>query len=347
MNDELTKDEIVTVSSGNIKSYEEIASAQLPDGRSTVTLNAVVCISKLVSYAKSKGASTEFAGATFAMNMKMYELNKRNESIAFEHLLKQIKMLLPDAFDRYLEIKEPRVNKYDESNYDLEFIVKVKCNGTMEIINNLIRSTLSSLVLSKKEVESYKKTGIEVFPLIYSSVANASSSTSVEDFENYHPEDPCYGRPDRGGRKAAFVDYSYTKVLYFRNPFVLYAIMDEIAREISNFVITDNTGQKSTPTTGIFAKSRNNRLREGQTLVRIEREYHDSPVNYHIPIRGYADMVRIIAKIPKDDIKNTVGLVSIVKTFKHNNTRTTNIAYNENNRNNRPEEQRKGCRHHE
>lgn len=47
----------------------------MPDGRFFVTLQATVSVSKLISYAKSKGAETEFAGNVFAMNMKLQELN--------------------------------------------------------------------------------------------------------------------------------------------------------------------------------------------------------------------------------------------------------------------------------
>ena len=73
------KDEIVTISNGNIKSYKEIANEDLPNGNIFVSLQVTVSINKLVSYAQSKGVETEFAGATFAMNLKMEELNKRNE----------------------------------------------------------------------------------------------------------------------------------------------------------------------------------------------------------------------------------------------------------------------------
>lgn len=66
----------MTISSGNIKSYEEIESLST-DNKTIVTLQATVSISKLVSYAKSKGASAEFAGSTFGMNMKMKELNRK------------------------------------------------------------------------------------------------------------------------------------------------------------------------------------------------------------------------------------------------------------------------------
>lgn len=78
LNDDLVKDEIVTISNGNIKSYEVLSDVKCEDGQDMVTVKATVCISKLVSYAKSKGASTEFAGATFAQSMKIKELNLKS-----------------------------------------------------------------------------------------------------------------------------------------------------------------------------------------------------------------------------------------------------------------------------
>lgn len=107
LNDALVKDEIVTISTGNIKSYKKIASARLPNGKTTVTLDAVVCISKLTNYAQSKGASTEFAGASFGMNMKIKELNKKNELKALNNLIEQIRLMLPTAFDMKLYVDDP------------------------------------------------------------------------------------------------------------------------------------------------------------------------------------------------------------------------------------------------
>ncbi len=109
LNDTLVKDEIVTISNGNIKEYTEIASEQMPDGKMYVTLQATVSISKLIIYAQSKGAETEFAGATFGMNMRMKELNKQNEKKALDNLLIQIKQLAPYAFTWELNINEPRI----------------------------------------------------------------------------------------------------------------------------------------------------------------------------------------------------------------------------------------------
>ena len=170
LNDEMVKDEIVTISNGNIKSYQEVASALLPNGRTTVTLNAIVSISKLTSYAQSKGATTEFAGATFAMNVKMMELNKKNEMKALDNLITQIKALLPVALERELVLYEPELYSgkslvayfYDNKhlNPDNYFIfklgIKYKSNENTESLGNLIYSTLKSLEPSEEEYEYFK-----------------------------------------------------------------------------------------------------------------------------------------------------------------------------------------------
>lgn len=188
LNDEMVKDEIVTISNGSIKSYQEVASALLPNGRTTVTLNAIVSISKLTSYAQSKGATTEFAGATFAMNVKMRELNKKNEMKALDNLIAQIKALLPVAFDRELVLSEPELcekfpldrpmltelienNKSASLNYyflrknrqvnpDNYYLMTLRIkhneNENTEALRNLISSTLKALEPTEEEYNYFK-----------------------------------------------------------------------------------------------------------------------------------------------------------------------------------------------
>ena len=169
LNDEMVKDEIVTISNGNIKSYQEVASALLPNGRITVTLNAIVSISKLTSYAQSKGATTEFAGATFAMNVKMMELNKQNEMKALDNLILQIKEILPTAFDLELIVGEPQLysnrNPFsdyrgEDINFDNYYTLPIniifKYNENLTTLWNLISSTLKSVEPSKQECDFFK-----------------------------------------------------------------------------------------------------------------------------------------------------------------------------------------------
>ena len=118
LNDELVKDEIVTIANGNIKSYEEISATAMPDGSQFVTLKATVSVSKLISYAQSKGAETEFAGASFGMSMKMKEMNKENEMKVLRNLNIQVEKMLPSAFDVELIISDPAVtDKFDFLSY--------------------------------------------------------------------------------------------------------------------------------------------------------------------------------------------------------------------------------------
>ena len=201
VNDELTKDEIVTISSGNIKSYEEIESLST-DNKTIVTLQATVSISKLVNYAKSKGASAEFAGSTFGMNMKMKELNRKNELAALDNLLVQVKAFLPGLFKRNMVLEEPklpdddfeRLNTLDygaerfyryakgdatvvkrkqetvrsqlaqwlkSNSYLVTMKITYTANDNTQQLLEYILKTLNAISLSSEDLEEYQKVGLK------------------------------------------------------------------------------------------------------------------------------------------------------------------------------------------
>lgn len=150
LNDNLVKDEIVTISNGNIKSYEVLSDVKCEDGQDMVTVKATVCISKLVSYAKSKGASAEFAGATFAQSMKIKELYKQNEAKALENLLTQVKFMLPSCYDLGLsDIGEPEESRNSPNCYELAMYVDFKPNANTKVLCDLFLNTLKSLSLEE------------------------------------------------------------------------------------------------------------------------------------------------------------------------------------------------------
>ena len=150
LNDDLVKDEIVTISNGNIKSYEVLSDVKCEDGQDMVTVKATVCISKLVSYAKSKGASAEFAGATFAQSMKIKELYKQNEAKALENLLTQVKFMLPSCYDLGLsDIGEPEESRNSPNCYELAMNVDFKPNANTKVLCDLFLNTLKSLSLEE------------------------------------------------------------------------------------------------------------------------------------------------------------------------------------------------------
>jgi hypothetical protein len=58
-NDQVVADQMSSVSSGNIKSYEVLNESQSPDGSWGATLKTIVLVDKLSSFVKAKGFSIE------------------------------------------------------------------------------------------------------------------------------------------------------------------------------------------------------------------------------------------------------------------------------------------------
>ena len=143
LNDELVKDEIVTVSSGNIKKYS-ILSENEENGKWNVTVQTTISIGGLVKYVQSKGAEAELAGATFAMNVRMKELNRKNQETALRNLETQLKELFSKSFDYEVEVGEPREGNGHHPYY-VPIVVTVKANKNAEACYQLYHKTLSAL----------------------------------------------------------------------------------------------------------------------------------------------------------------------------------------------------------
>ena len=157
LNDELIKDEVITLSYGNVKSFKELSSEMLPDGNVFTTLQATVCIPQLISYAKSKGAEVEFAGASFAMNLKMEELNKINEEKTIANMLNAMEKLYMTGLEYTIDIVSPKANGEMTAEID------VVANENAIKANELFYSTLERITLSKEKIKEYKELGKEVY----------------------------------------------------------------------------------------------------------------------------------------------------------------------------------------
>lgn len=147
LNDNLVKDDIITVSSGNVKSFRYISEIQ-KDGKWYVTLQAIVSIGKLTSYVQQKGGETELAGATFAMDIKMKKLYKQNEEVALKHLMEELKVIVPQMFDYSIEASSPRAS---DNEYCSDLKVTIRTNNNYTAARNLIWNTLGALCLKGEE----------------------------------------------------------------------------------------------------------------------------------------------------------------------------------------------------
>lgn len=106
INDEIVKDEIATVSSGNIRSYK-ILNESINGNTCRVTLEAIVSLGKLASFVQSKGGSAELAGAQFAMNVKIEKAKLENMMMAIEHLKLEVAEMFKNCYDYTIKVSEP------------------------------------------------------------------------------------------------------------------------------------------------------------------------------------------------------------------------------------------------
>ncbi|MDE6340057.1 MAG: hypothetical protein K2K97_09790, partial [Muribaculaceae bacterium] len=119
LNDDIVKDEIVTISNGSIKEYNIVSQYKKENGTGySVTANATVSLPHLITFAKNHGSECEFAGKTFAMEMKLFEIQKQNELKALYNLTDQIIQLSRSAMTHSLTVGEPRKPRVDDLNYN-------------------------------------------------------------------------------------------------------------------------------------------------------------------------------------------------------------------------------------
>ena len=164
VNDELTKDEIVSVTSGNIENYSLISSDKDSDGKTSVSVKATVSIGKLLQFAQSKGATTELAGAAFAMNMKMKKLNKKNESEAIIQMYnKLLKICDLNLFDFTITTSDPHLVNGFTDFYSIPVTIGITPNKNYDNLRDEFFHTIRALSLTETEAEEYKKANISTF----------------------------------------------------------------------------------------------------------------------------------------------------------------------------------------
>lgn len=190
LNDELVKDEIVTVSSGNVKSYKELGCVMTDDSTGyIVSLEAVVSVKQLTKYAESKGASCEFAGAVFGQSVKLLELNRKNTKVALDHLMTQLEAVAPFIFDYSITTGQPYL-KGDLVN--LDFYVEVNYNPNLYTFYSILTSTLASLnvesVMAGAEIYEFSIFG-ESYNLYYPFPERRLSEMIGYAFFNYEVYD--------------------------------------------------------------------------------------------------------------------------------------------------------------
>lgn len=262
VNDELVKDEIVSVSSGNIEKYSEISTETLKDGSISVSLQATVSIGKLVKFAQSKGASTELAGASFAMNMKMRKLNTENEVQALKHMFEKLfRICETNMFDYSIKNDQPQLKDGEEDVYIIPITINVSTNQNYANLVAEFSNTIKLLSLTDTEIEEYENSKIPFYFNYY--LQKYRTHANMSDF----PLDMHVAlRNDITNLKDS------TGKLY------LDILKEKIAESAISFQISDNIGNKTIPTVAHYKGREKSELFDTKCdwplYIKRNSEYH-------------------------------------------------------------------------
>lgn len=164
LNDKLIKDEIVSVASGNVEKYDVVSQIEIPNNSFAITLNATVSISKLTSFAESKGVVVEFKGGVFGLNMKLQKLNEKNELKSAVEILGIVHETLQNSFDYKINVSDsPQF--VNENLYKLPISVSVYSNDNYEKIIMFLIKSLRAFSMDSVEIENYKKINKKVYEI--------------------------------------------------------------------------------------------------------------------------------------------------------------------------------------
>ena len=217
LNDELVKDEILSVANGNIQKYEIISEVEIPNGDYATTLNATVSVSKLISFVESKGGIVEFKGGLFATNILMQELYERNEPDALSNVLNTLKQISYKSFDYKINASDPISNN---GLWIIPLKVDVLANSNFLNIPTILEQTIKSLSLSPEEYNNYLKLNKPIFPISLATLnsnetyylRNIESIELVVDFIYSLNNSITRFSIDNGVTKNTLSDYTPTKI---------------------------------------------------------------------------------------------------------------------------------------
>jgi hypothetical protein len=168
LNDELIKDEVVSISSGNILKFDVISEAKISENLFSTTLSSIVSITGLTTYCVSKGVQVEFKGSLFSSNLKLQKLNEEAEYQAVINLCETSENLLKKSIDFKVQTTEPIQIKNINGTTDVQirYDVTASPNQNYEEFKVYFSQTARGLSMKANEVDNYKKMNKSTFSFI-------------------------------------------------------------------------------------------------------------------------------------------------------------------------------------
>lgn len=162
LNDELVKDEVVSVSNGNIQSFEEIAFIVLESGEYMTTLKASVSLSSLATFVRAKGyAEVSFNGSGFAMDIKIKKQNAEAERIAINNILQVGLQLCENFYQPIISVSEPYA--INSEHYAVPLTMKLKSTQQWSDFLDYMIASFEGIELKSSELSGYDKVNLDYY----------------------------------------------------------------------------------------------------------------------------------------------------------------------------------------
>jgi hypothetical protein len=263
LNDDLVKDEIVSVANGNIQKFEIISEVQIPDGNYATTLNATVSVSKLISFVESKGGKVEFKGGLFATNILMQEMYEKNEPEALDNVLNTLKQISYKSFDYKINASDPISNN---GQWIIPLKIDVFVNSNFFNIPNILEQTIQSLSLSLDDYNNYIKLNKPIYPISLATLnsnetyylRNINSIELVVDFIYSLNNSITRFSIDNGITRNTLSDYSPTRLYY-----------NDLPMHVTNAMGPGNWAGSDTKGSYVYKESKNGIIKINDENFRI------------------------------------------------------------------------------
>ena len=190
LNDNLVKDEIVSIANGNVKSYEVLDQLKISENQYNITLKALVSIDNLVNFVKSKGHEVEYNGGVYAFNIKMQKLNEIAEYKSVSNLMSLYHEVMQTGYDYEIITENPILHKqeyYEEKQKEelwaIPIKVNVKRNNSLDSILDYITRNLRQIAIKGTEEENYRQSNKKVYEFeIYKDLDYNTNASSRESY---------------------------------------------------------------------------------------------------------------------------------------------------------------------
>lgn len=157
LNDSIIKDEIVSVTNGNIQKYEVISEQQLSTDVWSTILNASVSVNRLQTFCESKGVSIEFNGGLFAINIKQQILNERAEEIIVYNMVGVLHELMQKSVDYVIKNDTPKSLDTENKRWSIPITVSAITNKNIERCADYFIQVLKSISLDSFNLTQYNQ----------------------------------------------------------------------------------------------------------------------------------------------------------------------------------------------